>query len=174
MLPNFVSLKHCSSFDDGMFVFCDMCAPFEAILIMFRVDSGVTVIMVGYPQMAYELEIAIEPWKKLVVHEVIEYGFEDLLRILLSQSRAAGGGIASMNWCNGLVFQHVTFPDTESVIQEKMKGVIHYSSVVFARKEKFERQIVKENGTLNLIDVSANQIFYQLADALKSPQVKRS
>ncbi|HEU4984174.1 MAG TPA: hypothetical protein VFT58_00925 [Nitrososphaera sp.] len=120
------------------------------------------------------MEISIEPWKKLVVHEVIEYGFEDLVRIVLSQSRAAGGGIASMNWCNGLVFQHATFPDTESVVQEKLKGTIHYSSVVFARKDKFERQVVKENGTLNLVDVSANPIFFQLTETLKSEQAKRS
>lgn len=134
--------------------------------------STVTVIISEYTQMECNLEIAIEPWKKLVVHEVIEYRFEDLVRIVLSQSRAAGGGIASMNWCNGIVFQHATFPDTESVVQEKMKGVIHYSSVVFARKEKFERQVVKENGTLNLVDVSANLIFFQLTEALKSAQIR--
>ncbi|UVS70196.1 hypothetical protein [Nitrososphaera viennensis] len=119
------------------------------------------------------MEISIEPWKKLIVHEVIEYDFEDLVRIVLSQSRAAGGGIASMNWCNGLVFQHATFPDTESVVREKLKGTIHYSSVVFAKKDKFERQIVKENGTLNLVDVSANPIFFQLTEALKSAHAGR-
>jgi hypothetical protein len=114
------------------------------------------------------LEVSIEPWKKLVVHEVIEYGFDDLVRVVLSQSRAAGGGIASMNWCNGMVFQHAPFADTESVVQEKLKGTVHYSSVVFAKKDKFERQIMKENGTLNLVDVSANQIFFQLTEALKN------
>jgi hypothetical protein len=38
---------------------------------------------------------------------------------------------------------------------------------VFAKKEKFEHQIVKENGTLNLVDVSANPIFLQLTEVLK-------
>ena len=114
-----------------------------------------------------ELEVAVEPWKKLVVHEVIKYPFDDLVRIVLSQARAAGGGISSMNWCNGVVFQHTVFPDTDSVVQEKLKGVIHYSSVVFATKEKYERQIVRESGTLNLLDVSANAIFRNLAEVLK-------
>lgn len=125
-------------------------------------------------RIASDLEISIEPWKKLVVHEVIEYGFEDLVRIVLSQSRAEGGGIASMNWCNGLVFQHATFPDTESIVQEKLKGTIHYSSVVFARKDKFERQVVRENGTLNLADVSANPIFLRLTETLKSTPSTKS
>jgi hypothetical protein len=113
------------------------------------------------------MEVAIEPWKKLVIHEVIEYAFDDLVKIVLSQARAAGGGISSMNWCNGVVFQHTVFPDTDSVVQEKLKGVIHYSSVVFAPKEKYERQIVRDAGTLNLVDVSANSIFRDLADVLK-------
>lgn len=113
------------------------------------------------------MEVTIEPWKKLVVHEVIEYNFEDLVKIALSQARAAGGGISSMNWCNGMVFQHTAFPDTDSTVQEKLKGIIHYSSVVFAKKEKFERQVVKDTGTLNLVDVSANSIFRELAEVLK-------
>lgn len=113
------------------------------------------------------MEVTVEPWKKLVIHEVIEYPFDDLVRIVLSQVRAAGGGISSMNWCNGVVFQHTVFPDTDGVVQEKLKGTIHYSSVVFAAKEKFERQIVKDAGTLNLVDVSANAIFRDLAGVLK-------
>ena len=72
-----------------------------------------------------------------------------------------------MNWCNGMVFQHTAFPDTDSTVQEKLKGIIHYSSVVFAKKEKFERQVVKDTGTLNLVDVSANSIFRELAEVLK-------
>jgi hypothetical protein len=113
------------------------------------------------------LEVTIEPWKKLVVHEVIKYNFDDLVKIVLSQARAAGGGISSMNWCNGIVFQHTVFPDTDSVVQEKLKGTIHYTSVVFAAKEKYERQVVRDTGTLNLIDVGANSIFRELVEVLK-------
>ncbi|MER3408229.1 MAG: hypothetical protein C4292_05685 [Nitrososphaera sp.] len=113
------------------------------------------------------MEVTVEPWKKLVIHEVIKYTFDDLVRLVLSQARAAGGGISSMNWCQGVVFQHTAFPDTDSVVQEKLKGTIHYSSVVFAEKEKYERQVVREAGTLNLIDVSANAIFRELTEVLK-------
>ena len=113
------------------------------------------------------MEVTIEPWKKLVVHEVIKYDFDDLVKIVLSQARAAGGGISSMNWCNGIVFQHTVFPDTDCVVQEKLGGTIHYTSVVFATKDKFERQVVRDTGTLNLIDVGANSIFRELAEVLK-------
>lgn len=98
---------------------------------------------------------------------MIRHGFDDLVRIALSQSRAASGGISSVNWCSGVVFQHTVFPDTDSVAQEKPRRTIHYSSVAFAEKEKYERQVVRESGTLNLVDVSANAIFRELAEVLK-------
>jgi hypothetical protein len=48
-----------------------------------------------------------------------------------------------------------------------LKGILHWSSVSFAIKEKFEKQIVKENATINLVDVSVNEIFKDLAISLK-------
>lgn len=106
---------------------------------------------------------------------MIRYGFDDLVRIALSQSRAAGGGISSVNWCSGVVFQHTAFPDTDSVVQEKLRRTIHYSSAVFAEKEKYEWQVVRESSTLNLVDVSANAIFRELAGVLKEyPKMERT
>jgi len=48
-----------------------------------------------------------------------------------------------------------------------LKGILHWSSVSFAIKEKFEKQIVIENATINLVDVSVNEIFKELAQNLK-------
>jgi hypothetical protein len=113
------------------------------------------------------MEIVIEPWKKLVIHEVIEYRFEDYVRDILANARAAGGGIAAIKWANGVVLGTSAFPDSETTLQEKIKGVLHYSSVVFAMKEKYEKQVIRDVGTLNLLDVSVNDIFRDLAEILK-------
>jgi hypothetical protein len=43
-----------------------------------------------------------------------------------------------------------------------------FSFLSFAIKEKFEKQIVKENATINLVDVSVNEIFKELATSLKT------
>jgi hypothetical protein len=48
-----------------------------------------------------------------------------------------------------------------------LKGILHWSSVSFAIKEKFEKQIVIENATINFMDVSVNEIFKELAQKLK-------
>lgn len=113
------------------------------------------------------MEIVIEPWKKLVVHEVIEYTFEDFMKILISQSRALAGGSPAINWTNGIIFTFAIFPDTDAVIKEKLQGTIHWSNVMFALKEKYEPQYRQDTNYVNLINASQNQIFVQLADVLK-------
>ena len=115
------------------------------------------------------MEISIEPWKKLVVHEVLEYQFDELVDQTISSSQTAGGsGIRVLNWANGVAFQAHVFPDSETILQEKLKGIIHYSSVTFALKEQFEKQIIKGSATINFVDVSINSIFNELALTLKN------
>ncbi|WP_268543049.1 hypothetical protein [Candidatus Nitrosotenuis cloacae] len=118
--------------------------------------------------MEYSLEIVIEPWKKLIIHEVIEYNFDDWITQIAFSSKTAGGGIPTINWANGIVFQSFNFPDTNGIVDEKLKGVLHWSSVMFAIKEKFEKQIIKDNATINLIDVSVNEVFHGLAEKLRT------
>lgn len=119
------------------------------------------------------MEIIIEPWKRLVIHEVIEYNFEDWMRQIAFSSKTAGGAIPAINWANGIVFQSFNFPDTNSIIDEKLKGILHWSSVMFAIKEKYEKQIIKDNATINLIDVSVNEVFRKLAEKLKEYSTKK-
>ena len=114
------------------------------------------------------MEIIIDPWKQLVIHEVLEQKFEDWVMHIIAGARAAGGGIPTIFWAQGIAFHFTTFPDTESTVQEKLKGRIHYSSVTFAIKEKFEKQITREGGTVNFTDVTHNEIFSSLAEKLKT------
>ena len=72
-----------------------------------------------------------------------------------------------MQWTNGIVFSPSNFPTTNVTVEEQLKGILHWSSVSFAIKEKFEKQIVIENATINLMDVSVNEIFKELAQKLK-------
>ncbi|OLB89618.1 MAG: hypothetical protein AUH25_06565 [Thaumarchaeota archaeon 13_1_40CM_38_12] len=114
------------------------------------------------------MEIIIEPWKELVIHEVLELKLDEWVTQIIASARSAGGGIPTIFWAGGLAFHFATFPDTETIVQEKLKGRIHYSSVTFAIKEKFEKQVVREGGTVNFTDVSHNEIFSKLADKLSS------
>ena len=113
------------------------------------------------------MEISIVPWKKLIIHEIIEYDFSDWVKQIAFSTRSSGGGIPTMQWTNGIVFSPSNFPTTNATIEEQLKGILHWSSVSFAMKEKFEHQIVSENATINLVNVSVNEIFKELAQTLK-------
>jgi hypothetical protein len=114
------------------------------------------------------LEITIEPWKELVIHEILELKFDDWITQIIASARSAGGGIPTIFWAGGLAFHFATFPDTETIVQEKLKGRIHYSSVTFSIKEKFEKQVNREGGAVNFTDVTHNEIFSKLAEKLRS------
>jgi hypothetical protein len=114
------------------------------------------------------LEITIEPWNQLVIHEVLELRFEDWITQIIASARSAGGGIPTIFWAGGISFHFATFPDTDTIVQEKLKGRIHYSSITFAIKEKFEKQIIREGGAVNFTDVSHNEIFSKLTEKLRS------
>ena len=85
------------------------------------------------------MEISIELWKKLVIHEVIEYKFDDWVKQIAFSTRSSGGGIPTMQWTNGIVFSPANFPTTNATVEEQLKGILHWSSVSFAIKEKFEK-----------------------------------
>ncbi len=114
------------------------------------------------------MDITIEPWKKLIIHEIIEYQFDDWVKQIAFSTRSSGGGIPTMQWTNGIVFASSSLPTTNVTVEEQLKGILHWSSVSFAIKEKFEKQIVKENATINLVDVSVNEIFNKLSVELKA------
>ncbi len=113
------------------------------------------------------MEISVESWEKLIIHEIIEYKFDDWVKQIAFSSRTSGGAIPTMQWADGVAFSPVNFTTTNIVMEEQLKGVLHWSSVSFAIKQKFENQIIGETATINLVDVSVNEIFRKLAAELK-------
>lgn len=119
-----------------------------------------------------EMEIVVEPWKKLVIHELLEYKFEDLAKLVATQSVQQGGtAIPTISWAEGVAFLISPFPDeSEVIIEEKLKGIIHYNTILFALKPLFEAEIFMRGSQvrINLIDVGTNEIFRRLAETLKT------
>lgn len=118
------------------------------------------------------MEIVVEPWKKLVIHELLEYKFEDLAKLVATQSVQQGGtAIPTISWAEGVAFLISPFPDeSEVIIEEKLRGIIHYNTILFALKPVFEAEIFMRGSQvrINLIDVGTNEIFRLLAKTLKT------
>ena len=114
------------------------------------------------------VEIEIRPWERLVIRELVEYRLDDWIRQIAFGSRTSGGGIPTMQWSGGVAFSPVPLPSSDAVTAEQVRGVLHWSSVSFAIMEEFKRQIVCDDATINVVDVSANETFGELAAVLRA------
>ena len=115
------------------------------------------------------VEITFEPVKKIVVHGVQEYTFDELIQEFSATAEIGGPTIYSWVWADGVAMSPSYHPvDSGRFNKDYLEGgTLHIHQVTFALKEKFEKQIIRRNTTLNFIDDSEIQIYHDLAIALK-------
>lgn len=114
------------------------------------------------------VEVDYQPWKKIVVHEVVKYNLDNLVKIR-SLGVEPGGLAEPLLWANGITFSKSTMPETEDVIKEKLEGIVHWPSVVWALMPEFREVIVikETNVKVPVIDVSAQSLYKTVAKWLK-------
>jgi hypothetical protein len=106
------------------------------------------------------VEIVYEPWKRIVIHEIVRYALDNLIKVQ-SLGVEPGGLAEPLLWADGIVFSRSTILETKEVIKEKIEGVVHWSSVEWAIMSEFkEVLVIKEtNVKVPIIDVSAHPIY---------------
>ena len=114
------------------------------------------------------VKITYEPWKTIVIHEIIQYDLQMLvhLRCLGVQS---GQLARPINWANGVAFAHNGMPPTNEVIKEQLQGRLHWSSLQFAFMPKHQPLITITEGNIRVpvLDLSDNIIFRDMAEWIK-------
>lgn len=82
------------------------------------------------------MDITYAGWKEIVIHEVLELDnqmfFEDIVRLTLAQGIQVQ---PSVNWVDGIAFVAIPFQETDIIVHEKLKGILHFASVMFTRME---------------------------------------
>ena len=114
------------------------------------------------------------PWTEIVIHEILEGKPEDLFASIIRQTLATSGvGMTpSINWVDGIAFVESPFTENDDVAREKLQGIVHYSSLEFARVPEYREEIqVSIGGSLfpiRLEKVDMNPVFVELARYLKN------
>lgn len=116
-------------------------------------------------------KITYMPWNEIVVHEVLEYEPKVFLENTISGVLAQGGAgnVPTISWAKGIAFAVAGFPDTQDVVREKLKGVVHYNVVSFARMPYRSEVNVEVRGNtyqVRLRNTEVNPIFRDLANFL--------
>lgn len=121
----------------------------------------------------YMVEFEFQRWKKIGVHEVIRLQLEEFLT-QGSMGVQAGGIGRPLFWVDSVIFKHAVFPDTDDVIREKMKGVVHWSSLTYTPLEKVQPEFkVAGNIRIPVIDVSSNELFREMAGWIRETFKKK-
>ena len=126
------------------------------------------------------VNVEIRTTQALVVHDVIEYGFDDLIQEFVDEEEgkvAAGGQIWVLIWADGVAMMVTMFgTPTQQILEDQTNGKMHFSHVMFAMKEKFEKNIRDKSARvesgrfprmINMIDQSEVPLYRDLAKRLK-------
>lgn len=114
------------------------------------------------------VEVVYQPWRKIVIHEIVKYSLGDLVKLQVLGVEL--GGLAEpLLWTGGIAFSKSTMHETQDVIKEKLEGVAHWSSVEWAQMPEFRDVIVAEETKVKvpIIDVSSHPIYKAVSKWLK-------
>lgn len=114
------------------------------------------------------IEIEAQPWTKIVIHEAMYYEYSELVK--LSSIGVPLGAVGhGLEWAEGVLFGFVPFPATEVVIEEQLKGIIHWASVIWTLMEKYSDVIVIQETKVKIpiINCSKNSTMRAVAQYLK-------
>jgi hypothetical protein len=112
------------------------------------------------------VRITYTGWKEVRVHEILELDsqtfFEDIVRLTLAQGIQVQ---PSVNWVDGIAFVSIPMADTQEVVREKLKGILHFASVMFTRtsyRDTFTIRIANSDLSVKLRKTT-NPLLLQLA-----------
>ena len=114
------------------------------------------------------VEIVLLETKKLVVHDVLEYNFEDLMLEFVADEEAGEEleKVRQLRWADGVAMWIERIPPS-AVLDDFLRGIVHYERVTYALMEEFQKRVIRGNVTINLIDDSEEPVHNDLAQELK-------
>ena len=120
-------------------------------------------------------KITYQHWKELVIHEIIEDKPEEFFASVIQAvlSRGSGYTIPELNWVDGVILSSSPFPDTREIIEDKLKGILHYAAVEFVLYPNYKPEVIVESRHIKLKKLENNPIFTQLAKFLKEGSYKK-
>jgi len=113
-------------------------------------------------------EFIFEPWKKIVIHEIVRYDIQVLVH-LQGLGVQAGQLGRPINWVNGIAFIQHSMPHRGEAIKEQLLGTLHWLLLRFAFMPEYQRAFVIKDGhiTVPVIDVSESALFNEMSEWLK-------
>jgi hypothetical protein len=82
---------------------------------------------------SFLVEIVYLPWKKIVIHDVIEHQNKQFFEWFMGEAIKQNEASPAVSWANGIAFAVGNFLETPKLVKEKLNGNLHYAIVNFTR-----------------------------------------
>ena len=115
------------------------------------------------------VEFEYQPWKKIIIHEVVKFPLQHFLSTHTLGIQQGGIG-RPLVWVKGIIFEKGGIPDTDDIVKEKVEGKLHWNYLHYAILEKYqpEFKITQGNIRIPVVNVSKNRIFREMAEWVKN------
>ena len=119
------------------------------------------------------VEFEYQPWKKIIVHEVVTFPLQHFLSGA-SLGVSEGGVGRPLMWVDGIIFEIASFQETDDIIKDKLAGIVHWSALSYTPCPQYQTEF-KVAGSIRIpvIDVSSNNIFKEMAAWIKKTFEKK-
>jgi hypothetical protein len=106
------------------------------------------------------------PRKQVIIHELSTYSSpRELVKTVFGN--APPGSIGTLNWVDGVVLSFVPLPFTDFISKEVVEGRLHWDHAAIAPMPKYSASFELKGVTINVIDVTANETFRDIAKFFK-------
>jgi hypothetical protein len=115
------------------------------------------------------MKVSYQPREQVIIHEYSRYNtVEDLVRGTFA-GVPPGANVGPIKWTNGIVFNHISYPMTDVIVQELLQGRLHWDHVSFAPMDLYQPLLAIPDLRLNITiaDVSPNPVFRAIAEFIK-------
>jgi hypothetical protein len=116
------------------------------------------------------VEVTYLPWKKLIVHEIVEHQNKIFFEWLMGEAVKQNVASPVANWANGVTFALGSFMETPEIIKDKLNGIIHYAVVNFTKmgyQAEFPVEVQGQRYSIKIMQ-SDNPDFLDLTAFLKT------
>jgi hypothetical protein len=115
-------------------------------------------------------EVTFQQRREVVVLEYASYETPETLVSSMFGGAPQGAVVGPLRWVDGVVLSFNPLPmNSEAVMKELIGGRLYWDHVSFAPMKTYQSNVfIRESGvTANVVDVSRNPVFRDIAEAIK-------
>ena len=117
------------------------------------------------------IKFVCQPFNTVIVHYIYRITLNEFIYVR-SIGAEDGGVTAPLWWANGVVFEHTAMEMTDDIVNEQLKGIIHWALLIYAHMPEYRKELEGPRKVQIPIVKNDDIIFSEMAICLKETYEK--